>query len=131
MLKHIKRLGSAELEIMQILWSADGPVTSTWIHDKLMSSRTWPLSTLMTSLSRLADKGFVHCDRSTRSNLYSALVSENAYRQDEGASFLSRVYGNSLQNFVASLYDARAITKDDIVELRAYLDELERKSDDQ
>ncbi|MCI9334558.1 MAG: BlaI/MecI/CopY family transcriptional regulator, partial [Lachnospiraceae bacterium] len=32
---------------------------------ELHGRRKWQLSTLMTSLTRLSDKGFVHCDRST------------------------------------------------------------------
>ncbi|MBE6935446.1 MAG: BlaI/MecI/CopY family transcriptional regulator [Ruminococcaceae bacterium] len=125
-----KRLGDAELEIMQIIWTTEEPVSASWIHERLLASRSWPLPSVMTSLTRLVEKGYVRCDKAGRSNLYSALISEAAYRQTEGSSFLSRVFGNSLPNFVASLYDAHALTQEDIDELRAYLDELEAKSRD-
>ena len=128
MFSKMKRLGDAELEIMQIIWSTSAPVSASWIHERLLVSRAWPLSSVMTSLSRLVEKGYVRCDKIGRSNLYVALISEEVYRQTEGRSFLSRVYGNSLSNFVASLYDAHALTQKDIDELRAYLDELEAKS---
>ena len=61
----LKKLGEAELEIMQVVWNSGNPVTSNYILKELQERRNWQLSTLMTSLARLADKGFISCDRST------------------------------------------------------------------
>ncbi len=69
-----KKLGEAELEIMQVIWNSDGPVTSNFILKELQGKRKWQLSTLMTSLTRLSDKGFVCCDRSAGCNLYLRLL---------------------------------------------------------
>ena len=55
--KTLKKLGEAELEIMQVIWGSNPPVTSNQILKELQARRKWQLSTLMTSLSRLADKG--------------------------------------------------------------------------
>ena len=93
--KKNKRLGDAELEIMLVIWDCTEPVTSTYILEQLRGRRNWALSTLMTTLSRLADKGFVFCDRTTRTNYYSALISEEDYKAQEGRSFLEKLYGNS------------------------------------
>lgn len=122
----VKKLGEAELEIMQVIWQEAGTaVTSNQILKKLQGRRKWQLSTLMTSLSRMADKGFVNCDRSTGTNLYTALVSENDYKAREGRNFLERLYDNSMQNLVANLYGNKVIKDSDLKELRAFLDELE------
>ena len=83
-----KKLGEAELEIMQVIWASESPVTSSYILKELQGRRKWQLSTLMTSLSRLADKGFVNCDRSGGSNLYAPLVPENEYKTQESKSLL-------------------------------------------
>ena len=109
--RHSKRLGEAELEIMQILWSAQAPLTARQILQQLGS--------------RLGEKGFVRCDRSTRTNLYTPTLSAQTYQAQEGQSFLARLYGNSLPSLVASLYDSRAIGKAELQELRDYLDHLE------
>lgn len=126
MQKDIKRLGDAELEIMQVIWHTGAPMTAGSIQEKLRGRRDWQLSSLMTALSRLAEKGFVQCDRSTRTNLYTALISEAAYREEAGQSFLAKLYDNSIQNFVTALYDAHALTPDDLEELRSLIDEMER-----
>lgn len=122
-----KKLGEAELEIMQVMWNNDGPVTSNFILKELQGRRKWQLSTLMTSLSRLADKGFVSCDRSTGSNLYAPIVPESDYKTAESKNFLEKLYDNSIQNMVATLYSSRALKKSDVEELRKFLDELEEE----
>lgn len=123
----IKKLGEAELEIMQVLWHSGGQVTSGYVQKELQGLRKWPLSTLMTSLSRLADKGFVACDRSTGSNLYTALVPENDYRAREGKRFLEKLYNNSIRELVATLYSNKVLKDSDMQELRNFLDGLEQK----
>lgn len=121
----LKKLGEAELEIMQVIWDSKGPVTSNYILKELQGRRKWQLSTLMTSLSRLADKGFVSCDRSSGSNLYMPVVPENVYKTGASRHFLEKLYNNSLQNMVATLYNNKAIKNSDVEELRNFLDELE------
>lgn len=121
----MKKLGEAELEIMQVVWSSEGAVTSNYILQQLQGRRQWKLSTLMTSLSRLTQKGFLSCDRSTGSNLYSEVISENAYRTKESRNFLDRLYHSSLQSMVATLYSSKEIKSSEIKELREYLDSLE------
>ncbi|MDE7321184.1 MAG: BlaI/MecI/CopY family transcriptional regulator [Lachnospiraceae bacterium] len=120
-----KKLGEAELEIMQAIWDSKNPVTSNYILNELRGRRKWQLSTLMTSLSRLADKGFVSCDRSSGSNLYAAIISENAYKAGASRHFLEKLYNNSIQNMIATLYSNREIESSDVAELRIFLDEME------
>ncbi len=120
-----KKLGEAELEIMQVIWASESPVTSSYILKELQGRRKWQLSTLMTSLSRLADKGFVNCDRSGGSNLYEPLVPENEYKTQESKSLLEKLYDNSIRSMVATLYDSRVLKSSDVDELRKFLDELE------
>lgn len=127
--KKIKPLGDAELEIMLIMWDAEEPVTSNYVLENLHTRRHWQLSTLMTVLARLEKKGFVHCDRSTRTNYYSHLISEKDYKAKEGSSFLEKLYGNSLQNLVTCLYDSNTIDDMDLSGLRKMIDELGRGQD--
>lgn len=124
-----KKLGEAELEIMQAIWDSETPVTSNHILKELQGRRKWQLSTLMTSLSRLENKGFVHCDRSTGTNLYSAIISEDGYKTKAGKHFLEQLYNNSVQNMVAALYNSNMINESDLAQLRNYLDTLESKGE--
>ena len=124
----LKKLGEAELEIMQVIWDSAAPVTSNYILRELQDRRKWQLSTLMTSLSRLCNKGYIICDRSTGTNLYTAIVSENEYKTNAGKRFLEQLYKSSIQNMVASLYNGKMLKDSDVAELRSYLDTLENRN---
>ena len=130
MKKELKKLGEAELEIMQAIWSGNPPLTSVAIRNALKGKIDWPLSTLMTSLSRLEDKGYVKCTRDEGMNLYSATVSENDYKAGASENFLKKLYNNSARSLVATLYNNHILGKEEIKDLREYLDRLESESDE-
>ena len=92
------KLSEAEFEIMQILWRHSEPLTSNQILSELEETRNWKLASVMTVLARMAEKGAVYCDRNTRTNYYSALVSEEEYKLAESDSFLEKLYDNSAKN---------------------------------
>lgn len=121
----MKKLGDAELEIMKVLWKQERPTTSGEVLDGLEGCVDWKLSSLMTALNRLAEKGFVSCDRSTRTNYYTAVISEQDYITREGENFLEKLFSNSVQKFVTNLYDSKSITDSDIRELKEWIDSLE------
>lgn len=127
-MKEIKRLGDAELEIMLEIWHCENPVTSNYVLEQLKSKRKWALSTVMTSLARLCEKEFIHCDRTTGTNLYSRLIFEEDYKSKENKSFLEKMYDNSFQNLVASFYSNNVIDNADLLELRNFLDSLEKEN---
>lgn len=127
MVEKIKRLPDAELEIMLVIWKAETPVNSSYILDQLQDKRRWGLATLMTVLARLSEKRFLICKKQGRNNLYYAAIGENEYKESEGKSILEKLYGNSFKSLVTSLYNGKAISKNDLAELRDFLDRVERE----
>ena len=123
----MKKLGDAEIEIMKTLWKQEEPVTSGKILEELSGCMSWKLPSLMTALNRLAEKGFVCCDRSTRTNYYTAIISEQEYQTQESKCFLEKVFSNSFQKLVTNLYDSETISKKDLKELREWLDRMENE----
>lgn len=120
-MSNFPKLSEAEQEIMDIVWGTPQPLTSTYILEHL-TSRTWALSTVMTALARLCEKGFIHCDRSTRTNFYTALVSGEAYRERESRDFLKKMHRNSIASMVTALNNCGAISEEEIAKLREILD---------
>ena len=121
----MKKLSDAELEIIRVLWKYKEPRTSNEILKEMGENRNWKLASLMTVLARMVEKEVVFCDRSTRTNYYSAIVSEEQYKLMEGESFLERLYDKSVKNFIACMYQGQKMSKENIMELREYLDKLE------
>ena len=123
----MKKLSEAEFEIMQVLWKHQEPMASNQLLEEMGDNRNWKLASLMTVLARMADKGAVYCDRTTRTNYYTALISEDQYKVPEGTSVLEKLFNKSAKDFVASLYQGKQMSQKDIRELREYLDTLEKK----
>lgn len=126
MKSEIKRLPDSELEVMMVLWEAGSPVTSAYVCAKLKNRKNWKITSVLTFLSRLAKKNFISIGRNGRENIYTVKISENEYLQRESKTFLEKLYGSSVTAFVSSLYDSKSIGKEDLKELRDFLDEIER-----
>jgi BlaI family penicillinase repressor len=118
----MKHLGDAELEIMEVLWDADEPVTSSYVSEHLKIRSTWPISTVMTVLSNLAAKGFVYCDRTTRRNLYTAIVDEKAYKNSETKALVSKLFNNSMSAMISNWAEEEGFSKEDMAQLKSIIE---------
>lgn len=93
----VKRVSKEELEIMRVLWEHDAPISSNELFENLVNNRNWELASLMTVLARMAAKGMVCCNRTTRMNYYMALFSENEY--NDKISILAKVLNKLTKDF--------------------------------
>ncbi len=120
----LKTLPNSELELMMILWRAGVPLTRMEIEERLPKKRTLSKTTILSFLSRLEEKGFVLVKKEGRNNRYLPLVQESDYLKQESGSILKKLYGSSVKKFVAALYDGDGLSKEQIAELKDYLDRL-------
>ena len=116
---NIKKLPDSELEIMMIIWDADEKVTSDYIMANL--DKTWRKTTVLNFLTRLCERGFLKCHKEGRFNVYESLVNKEDYLQKESKSFLQKMHNNSLTSLVASLYDGKNVSKEDLEELKKFI----------
>lgn len=122
-----ERLPDTELMVMQAIWHSETPVATKEVLQQLQQRRPFHLSALQTLLGRLVERGFLTTEKQGKNRLYQPLVSEEQYLAAENRSFLERLNYNSLRRFVASLYDSRSITDDDLQELRQFIDEKTKR----
>lgn len=119
-----KTLPNSELELMVIIWKAGRPLTRMEIEQQLPEERQLSKTTVLSFLSRLEEKGFLRTEKHGRNNYYFPLVKAEEYQRQEGSSVLKKLYDNSVKKFVASLYDGKELSKEQIDELKDYLDSL-------
>ena len=105
-MKKLGRLPDGELEIMQIIWHLDPPVSRAIIETELNKNKHLAPTTILTFLTRLCEKGFLQAEKQGRTNYYVPMVTEREYLATESRSFLNRLYGGSLKAFAASLCDS-------------------------
>ena len=121
-MKRNDSLPDSELEVMQIIWQCEPPVSRSAIEETLNKQKNLAPSTILTFLSRLCDRGFLRAERRGRMNLYTPLVSHKEYLAQESRRLLDRLYGGSLSAFAVSLCDS-GITREELQALRAILNE--------
>ncbi|GAA2445680.1 BlaI/MecI/CopY family transcriptional regulator [Actinomadura vinacea] len=87
-------LGSLESSIMDVLWAADGPLTVRETLESLNRERTPPLAytTVLTVMSRLADKGALVRTAKGRGHAYAPAVADEAALAVQG---VLRTYGEA------------------------------------
>ena len=123
MIKNIRRLPDAELEVMQAIWACEPPVSRNSIETILQETHEPPmaLTTLLTLLFRLADRGFVRAEKISRSNVYTPLISQADYLAAQSRNFLDKLCGGSISTFADALCDS-GLTKEELDELRQLLE---------
>lgn len=122
------KLSDAEMYIMRCFWAA-GPMKTDELAAQVRE-RGWKPTTLLTFLSRLVAKGMLAAKKQGKSNLYRPLVSQQVYTQAESRVFLDQLYGGSARNFLAAMVEGRAISTQELAEMRQWLEEEEGEADD-
>ena len=118
-----KRISDAELDLMEVLWAANEPLTSTDVAERL-EARGWSMATIKTMLFRLAGKGVITHREDGRRFLYSPAIEREAYVGQESRRFVERLFGGRLSPLVARLAEEDALDEDDIAAIEALLKEL-------
>ena len=121
-------LSDGEWKIMKLLWKS-APRTIGEIVSELKEDTGWTKTTVFVMLKRLIGKDAVRMDDSGRLQQYYPLIVRNDVTPEETDSFLSRVYDGSIGMMVSSLAGRKALSKEDIDELRHILDEAEGRKE--
>lgn len=117
----IRKLPDAELEVMQAIWDCESPVSRAAIDEHLRDSHPMAPTTLLTLLSRLAEKDFLKIEKIGRSARYIPLVSREDYLAAQSRRFLDKLCGGSIPAFAAALCDS-GLTREELSELRDLLE---------
>lgn len=117
----IRRLPDAELEVMQAIWSCTPPVGRAEMDEILRDSHPMALTTLLTVLTRLSEKGFIRIEKVGRSSRYIPLITRKEYLAAQSRHFFVKLCGGSLSTFATALCNS-GLTKEEISELRDLLD---------
>ena len=118
----IRRLPDAELEVMQAIWACTPPAARSDINELLNHTHPMALTTLLTVLTRLSDKGFIRIEKVGRSARYTPLISRRDYLAQQSSRFFHKLCGGSLSTFAAALCDS-GLSREEVEQLRKLLEE--------
>ena len=117
----IRRLPDSELEVMQAIWACQSPVARTDIESILFQTHPMAMTTLLTLLTRLSEKGFIRIEKVGRSSRYISLVSQEDYLSAQSKRFVDKLCGGSIPTFAAALCNS-GLTREELAELREMLE---------
>lgn len=120
--KDIRRLPDSELELMQIIWELEPPLSRQDIEEKLPPDRPLAPTTVLTFLDRLREKGFLRAEKRGKTNYYTPLISRREYLARESRGVLDRLFGGSVSAFATALVDG-GVSREEIEQLRELLEE--------
>ena len=117
----MRRLPDAELEVMQALWACEPPVVRADIEAILFQSHPMAMTTLLTLLTRLSEKGFIRIEKVGRSSRYIPLISREDYLSAQSKRFVDKLCGGNISTFAAALCSS-GLTKEELAKLRDMLE---------
>ena len=118
----IRRLPDSELAVMQAVWQCIPPVSRAELEEILFSQYPMAQTTLLTLLTRLAEKGFLSVEKQNRINYYIPTISQEAYLAEQSRRFLDQLCGGSIPLFASALCDS-GLSQEELAQLRKLLEE--------
>ena len=114
------KIQDSELEVMRVLWENGGTLPLFDIRRALQTRSSWDDSTMKTLVRRLQQKGVVQL---VRRGVYTAVVSESEYTKWSTQAFVDKIFAGSAKKLVATMVSSGHLSKEDITELSAILEE--------
>jgi predicted transcriptional regulator len=112
------QLGVIEARFADIIWKNE-PVPSSAIVKLAEKELGWKKSTTYTVLKRLCEKGIFKNEGST----VSSLISKSEFYALQSERFVEETFSGSLPAFIAAFTKRKALSADEIEEIRRLIDE--------
>ena len=115
----------AELAILNVLWQR-GPSTVRDVHQELSTSQESGYTTVLKLLQIMTEKGLVVRDESQRAHVYATRISERRTQRQLLGDLVDRAFGGSSAKLVLHALSDRPASSQELRNIRALLDQLEK-----
>ena len=114
------QMGALESRFADIIWSNE-PLTSSELARRSEETLGWKKTTSFTVLKRLCDKGIFQNIKGT----VTSLLSREEYFAKQSQKFVEDTFQGSLPAFLAAFTSGKALTKEEVAQLRRMVAEYE------
>lgn len=123
-----KTLTKAETQVMNVLWSLpDGQGRSAEIMECMPEPKP-ALTTLLTFLKILKDKGFVAAEKIGKGQVFKALVSRNDYTRSFMREVKQTFFGGSVSSLVSFFAKNEELSDEEIQEIKQIINKLKTEN---
>ncbi len=117
----LQQVSDFELELMKTIWENGGTalyaeITSALERKGISATK----NTIISLLSRLANKGYLETNKIGRRNKYTAIVSADEYKEMQTTAFIDKIYEGNVQGLVLALIQKNMISTEEYEELKKY-----------
>jgi len=113
-----------ELKILQVLWDT-GPASVKAVHEKLGEEKDTGYTTTLKTMQIMTEKGMLSRDTSRRQHIYRVEVSREQAQQHTLGKMVNSLFGGSTSKLVIGALDNKPLSKKELDEIKAYLDQFE------
>lgn len=121
MKKDIRRLPDAEFEVMDAIWQCPVPAKRSEIDVIVQKTHPMAVTTLLTVITRLCEKGFIKIEKEGRISVYTPLITKEEYLSSQSKSFFEKLCGGSVSAFANALCSS-GISKEELKQLKEMLE---------
>lgn len=116
----LPQISEAEFEVMKIVWRS-APINTNEITERLLKTTTWSAKTIQTLIKRLVTKGALTYEKQGRIFVYTPLVKENEYINQQSNSFLDRFYDRDISAMLSTYLENNQLSETELQHLRSIL----------
>ena len=117
------KVTDTELVILKILW-AEAPLTIGQIISRAQQQSDWHDNTIKTLVSRLFKKELVGRKKDGKQFFYYPIIEQSVVINNASENLLSRFFEGRLSPLVAHFAKSKKLSKQEIDEIEAILDEM-------
>jgi BlaI family transcriptional regulator, penicillinase repressor len=119
-------LSEAQIEVMNAVWDrGDATVAEVW--KALSARRPIARNTVLTTMERLRERGWLHCDSGEHAFRYRAAVPREAVQGMMVRRLLDSAFQGSAEGLVMALLDGRGLTDDEAKRIRDLIGRAEQR----
>ncbi|MCH7720233.1 MAG: BlaI/MecI/CopY family transcriptional regulator [Planctomycetes bacterium] len=120
-------LGSAELEVLRVLWDEGAATVREVMNILHHQGRQVAYTTVLTFLTRLEQKGFVASDKTDVAYIYKPKLSRDRVRKSRLRNLVRQLYDGAPGPLVLQLVRQGKLSGSEIAELQALIERLDAK----
>ncbi len=122
--KSFKRLGERELQILNTIWELETASVAD-VHGILSQSEEIAYTTVMTTMKKLADKGYLTYDEVDKKYVYRPRIQPGEVRQGLLTDLISSAFSGSPLSLVRTLVQDEALSDEERAEIRRLIEGLD------
>lgn len=120
---------NSELEILTVLWEK-GSATTRQVHEIIAQNKKVGYTSTLKTMQNMHEKELLSRQPHGQTHLYFPAVEQADIQQVMLGGFVNKLFNGSAKNLILQTLGNQKPTRDELDEIRAMLDKLEKDGDD-